>query len=107
MDLLDRIERGEQVPRAELAAAVRASAKEFAATHPGRSVELRVPPFVAVQAIEGPAHKRGTPPNVVETDPVTWLRLAAGRTSFADAVSAGTVRATGPRSDLGSYLPLD
>jgi hypothetical protein len=104
--LLARIEAGEDVPRAELAAAVRQLAKAFAAQHPGRSVELRVPPFVAVQAVEGPAHKRGTPPNVVETVAIRWLRVATGRTDFADEVGAGTIRATGPRSDLSGYLPV-
>ena len=61
----------------------------LAAQAPGRSVEVRIPPFVAVQAVAGPRHTRGTPPNVVETDPVTWLRLATGRAAFADAVAAG------------------
>ena len=65
-----------------------------------------MPPFVAVQAIEGPRHTRGTPPNVVETDPITWLRLATGRFAFADAVAAGLVRASGSRADLADQLPL-
>lgn len=73
---------------------------------PGRSVELRVPPAVAVQIVEGPAHTRGTPPNVVEADPLTWLRLASGRIAFPDALAAGDVRASGSRADLGAYLPL-
>jgi hypothetical protein len=67
---------------------------------------VRVPPFVAVQAIEGPRHTRGTPPNVVETDPVTWLRLATGREPFADALRAGRVRASGTRADLAPHLPV-
>ena len=65
-----------------------------------------VPPFVAVQAVAGPRHTRGTPPNVVETDPVTWLRLATGRLAFTDAVAAGAVRASGTRADLTDQLPL-
>jgi putative sterol carrier protein len=65
-----------------------------------------VPPFIAVQAVPGPRHTRGTPPNVVETDPVTWLRLATGRVSFTEAVAAGDVRASGNRADLTPYLPL-
>jgi hypothetical protein len=73
---------------------------------PGRSVELRVPPFVAVQAVPGPRHTRGTPPNAVETDPVTWLRLATGRCDFAAAWAAAAVRASGNRADLGPFLPL-
>lgn len=73
---------------------------------PGRSVEVRVPPFAAVQCIEGPRHTRGTPPNVVETDPTTWLRLASGRTAWADAVRDGHVLASGERADLSLQLPL-
>jgi uncharacterized protein (TIGR03083 family) len=94
------------VQRQALATAVRTLAEILAAQAPGRSVEVRVPPFVAVQAIEGPRHTRGTPPNVVETDPVTWLRLATGRTLFADAVAAGAVHASGNRADLTAYLPV-
>ncbi len=73
---------------------------------PGRAVEVRVPPYAAVQCIEGPRHTRGTPPNVVETDPVTWVSLATGRTGWAQAVAAGKIRASGPRADLAAYLPL-
>jgi uncharacterized protein (TIGR03083 family) len=92
--------------RPALASATRALAEILAAQAPGRSVEVRVPPFVAVQAIPGPRHTRGTPPNVVETDPLTWLRLATGRIAFADAVTSGTVQASGLRADLTAYLPL-
>jgi uncharacterized protein (TIGR03083 family) len=92
--------------RAALAATVRTLAEILAARVPGRSVEVRVPPFVAVQAIPGPRHTRGTPPNVVETDPVTWLRLATGRAGFAATVADGRLRASGERADLSAYLPL-
>ena len=85
---------------------VRTLAQMLAANAPGRSVEVRIPPFVAVQAVAGPRHTRGTPPNVVETDATTWLRLATGRGSFADALRSGAVNATGPRSDLSDQLPL-
>jgi Bacterial SCP ortholog len=74
---------------------------------PGRAVEVRIPPFAAIQCVEGPRHTRGTPPNVVETDAVTWVLLATGRLSWADAVAdAGRVRASGPRSDISGLLPL-
>jgi hypothetical protein len=73
---------------------------------PGRAVEVRIPPFAAVQCIEGPRHTRGTPPNVVETDPLTWLALATGRLDWAGAVAGGQVRASGPRADISGYLPL-
>lgn len=73
---------------------------------PGRAVEVRVPPFGAIQCVAGPRHTRGTPPNVIECDPATWLRLAAGELTWADAVRAGQVRASGPRADLSGQLPL-
>jgi hypothetical protein len=73
---------------------------------PGRSVEVRVPPYAAVQAVPGIRHTRGTPPAVVETDAATWLDLARGRTTFDAAVADGAVRASGERSDLSGYLPL-
>jgi Bacterial SCP ortholog len=89
-----------------LAAAARAGLKALAAKAPGRSVEVRVPPYAAVQCIEGTRHTRGTPGAVVETDPVTWVRLAHGDVTFAEAVADGRVRAGGERSDLSPYLPL-
>ena len=73
---------------------------------PGRSVEVRVPPYGAVQCIEGPRHIRGTPPNVVETDPMTWLRLATGRMRWSEAVDAGLLIASGLRADISGLLPL-
>jgi Bacterial SCP ortholog len=73
---------------------------------PGRAVEVRVPPYAAVQCVAGPRHTRGTPPNVVEMDAVTWVMLAAGRLAWSQAVAEGRVRASGPRADLSGYLPL-
>src|SRR4051812_27779683 len=96
----------EQPPRAVLGAAVKTSARWLAQQVPGRSVELRVPPHVAVQLVPGPRHTRGTPPNVVETDAATWLRLATGATTWAAAVADGAVPASGNRADLSPYLPL-
>lgn len=94
------------VPRAALAETTRMLATTLARQAPGRSVELRVPPFIAVQVVPGPRHTRGTPPNVVETDAVTWLRLATGRADFAAAVADGSVRASGARGDLSAFLPV-
>ena len=96
----------EQPPRAVVGAAVKTSARWLAQHVPGRSVELRVPPHVAVQCIEGPRHTRGTPPNVVETDAATWLRLATGATTWAQALADGAVSASGNRADLSAHLPL-
>lgn len=93
--------------RALLADAVRRTARTLEADAPGHSVELRVPPFVAVQCIEGPRHTRGTPPNVVETDPETWLRLATGLADWEEAVGTGRVDASGSRAgEIAQWLPL-
>ncbi|MFL6024941.1 MAG: sterol carrier family protein [Marmoricola sp.] len=79
----------------------------LAAKAPGYSVEVRVPPFGAVQAVEGGRHTRGTPRAVVETDPETWIAVAEGRLSWPDAIESGKVRASGERTDLAAYLPLN
>ncbi len=93
--------------RADLAAAVRLTARTLAAQAPGASVEVRVPPYVAVQCIAGPRHTRGTPPNVVETDPRTWLLLATGLLQVADAAAIGTLRLSGSRAaEFAAWLPL-
>ena len=92
-------------PEAQRAAA-RYLLYTLAACHPGRALEVRVPPAAAVQCLPGPVHTRGTPPNVIETDPLTWIRLATGRLDWAEAVRSGAVRASGPRADLAAHLPL-
>lgn len=93
--------------RAGLATAVRLTARTLAAVAPGRSVELRIPPFVAVQCIAGPTHTRGTPPNVVETEPRAWLLLATGKLSFAEAKRTGALRLSGSRAgEIDHFLPL-
>jgi hypothetical protein len=93
--------------RTVLAEAVRLTARTLAAQAPGASVEVRVPPFVAVQCISGPRHTRGNPPNVVETDPRTWLLLATGLSTLADAAAAGTLQSSGSRaSEIADWLPL-
>lgn len=79
----------------------------LAAKAPGYSVEVRVPPFGAVQAVEGGRHTRGTPRAVVETDPETWIAVAEGRLSWDEAIGSGKVRASGERTDLSAYLPLN
>lgn len=95
--------------RSALGRTMRSLTQLLAGAHPGRSVEVRIPPYAAVQCgvgDPGPTHTRGTPPNVVETDAITFLRLATGRTDWAAAVSSGNVRASGLRADLSSVLPL-
>ncbi|GAA1978036.1 sterol carrier family protein [Microbacterium pumilum] len=92
--------------RGDLATSVRYLLELLAEKAPGHSVEVRVPPFGAVQVVEGPRHTRGTPPNVVETDPETWIALALGDEEWADAASAGRILASGTRADVSSLLPL-
>jgi hypothetical protein len=93
--------------RDALAKAVRLTARTLAALAPGASVEVRVPPFVAVQCVAGPRHTRGTPPNVVETDPRTWLLLAAGLLSVGEAKGAGALALSGSRaSEIEHWLPV-
>lgn len=92
--------------RPTVTTAVRFTLEEIADVAPGHSVEVRVPPWGAVQCVDGPRHTRGTPPNVVETDPQTWLELVTGALSWADAIAAGRVSASGERSNISDLLPL-
>ena len=93
--------------RGELALAVRLTARTLAALAPGASVEVRIPPFVAVQCVSGSVHRRGAPPNIAETDVRTWLLLATGLISMQEAVDAGDLRLTGVRSgEIARWFPL-
>ncbi|MGI5368956.1 hypothetical protein C9J60_19040 [Streptomyces sp. A244] len=92
--------------RQALAACTRLLADALASKAPGGSTEVRVPPYAVVQCVEGPRHTRGTPPNVVETDPLTWIRLATGRLTWERALHDARVSASGERADLSPYLPL-
>ncbi|WP_436524883.1 sterol carrier family protein [Actinoplanes sp. HUAS TT8] len=105
-EALGALDRGDEPDRTVLRDAVRALLTELSGRAPGRSVEVRIPPFGAIQCVPGPRHTRGTPPNVVETDPMTWLLVATGRLEWAEAVRDGRVRASGIRTDLSEYLPL-
>lgn len=96
----------EQPAPADLRDATRYLLEELADRAPGRSVEVRVPPYGAVQCIPGPRHTRGTPPNVIETDPATWVALGTGSATWDDVRQGGRVRASGERADLSGYLPL-
>jgi hypothetical protein len=97
---------GAEPLRAIQRAAVSYTLGLLAGLAPGRSVEVRVPPFAAVQCVPGPRHTRGTPPNVVETDALTWIALATGTLDWPAAVASGRLRASGQRADLTAYLPL-
>ncbi len=97
---------GREPERSAEKAAVKAALAALVEKAPGRSVEVRVPPHAAVQAIEGTNHRRGNPSAVVEFDARTWLELSAGRRTWQAAMSAGAVHASGARSDLSGWLPL-
>lgn len=103
---LDRFAGGDATPD-DLRLLVRHYLAVLSTVAPGRSVEVRVPPYAAVQCVPGPRHTRGTPPGVVETDPETWIRLAQGALTWAEAVDSGRLRASGERTDLSPYLPLE
>lgn len=96
----------DQLATADTKAQVKHYLAVLAERAPGNSVEVRVPPIAAAQVIPGVRHTRGTPPAVIETDPETWLALATGRTTWQAALEAGSVRASGERTDLAPYLPL-
>src|SRR5215475_12380223 len=97
---------GDTPDRTTLRDAVRELLRQLSARAPGRSVEVRVPPFGAVQCIPGPRHTRGTPPNVVEMDAVTWVKVATGEIDWLSAVDTGVIRVSGVRADLSPFLPL-
>ncbi len=102
---LAAVQRGE-TSRPVVATAVRWTLQCLADDVPGNSVEVRVPPFAAVQAVPGPRHTRGTPPNVVETDATTWLALATASLTWDEAVAQARVSASGSRADLTAFLPV-
>ncbi|MGQ0625977.1 MAG: sterol carrier family protein [Sporichthyaceae bacterium] len=91
-------------PSAVLATAVRHTLAQLAERHRGNTVEVRVPPYGAVQCMAGLRHRRGTPPNVVETDAVTWLELVTGALTWAQALESGRLHASGTRVDLAALL---
>ncbi len=109
--VLARLDAHEAAGQPASAADVRTAVKHYLAVlaqgAPGKSVEVRVPPYAAVQCVEGARHTRGTPPAVVEMDAESWLAMARGRATFTSLVKAGRVRASGERSDLTPLLPLD
>ncbi|MEU4777536.1 sterol carrier family protein [Micromonospora sp. NPDC023633] len=103
---LSALDEGHTPERPVLREAVRALLTVLAERAPGRSVEVRVPPYGAVQCVSGPRHTRGTPANVVEMAPETWLAVATGRLEWADAITQGRVQVSGIRADLSAHLPL-
>lgn len=104
--VLASIAEGESPQRPALRDAVRELLSRLATSAPGRSVEVRVPPFGAIQCVQGPRHTRGTPSNVVEMDPVTFVKLAAGIVTWADAFKDGRIRASGIRADISLLFPI-
>lgn len=85
---------------------VKTTLRQLAQLAPGRAIEVRVPPYAAIQCGDGPVHTRGTPPNTVEMSAQTWLALADGSKTWEEALNSGEVRASGVRADLSAFLPL-
>jgi hypothetical protein len=85
---------------------VKSTLAELSRRAPGRAIEVRIPPYAAIQCGEGPTHTRGTPANVIEMDATTWLALATGQESWAGALARGAISASGARADLSTHLPL-
>jgi hypothetical protein len=104
-DALRRYDAGE-AERADLKLLVKQLLKLLVDKAPGHAVEVRVPPYGAVQCIQGPRHTRGTPGAVVEMPPDLWIDLALGRRDWSAARETGKVRASGERTDLAPLLPL-
>ena len=100
------VEGGPALDRQAVRVCVRALAAILAERHGGKAIEVRVPPYAAVQVGAGVTHTRGTPPNVVECAPETFVAIASGRRPWAEAMAAGDIRASGSRADLTPYLPL-
>ena len=90
----------------EVMTQVKATLAELVKRAPGRAIEVRIPPYAAIQCGDGPTHTRGTPPNVIEMDATTWLSLASGEKSWQDAMDSGLISASGARADLSEYLPI-
>ena len=85
---------------------VKATLAELVKRAPGRAIEVRIPPYAAIQCGDGPSHTRGTPPNVIEMDADTWLALANGSESWSAAMDRGAISASGARATLEEYLPI-
>ena len=90
----------------EVMTQVKATLAELVKRAPGRAIEVRIPPYAAIQCGAGPTHTRGTPPNVIEMDASTWLALCAGDLNWQDAMDSGSISASGARADLSEYLPI-
>lgn len=89
----------------QLATAVRYLLQQIEVSHPGGTVELRVPPYGAVQCIAGMDHRRGTPPNVVEIEPNLFIELALGRAQFSDHINSTALRLSGSRAtEVAGFL---
>ena len=98
---------GAEPARTDLGTGVRYLLQLLAEKAPGNSVEVRVPPFGAVQVVEGPRHTRGTPPNVVEMTPATWIALATGESAWSDVAGTAQLSASGTRArEIAALLPL-
>jgi hypothetical protein len=71
---------------------------------PGRSVELRIPPYAAIQCVGGSTHRRGTPANVVEMSAETLLNLLDNPVKWQQYCDLGSISASGTNSNMGDLF---
>ena len=90
----------------EVMARVKAILSKVEEVAPGKSVELRIPPYAAIQCVEGTTHRRGTPPNVVEMDATALIKLTEGSLNWAEGIKSGAIQASGALSDLSKVIEL-
>ena len=102
----ENLEHNLEIDKETLKNAVKYSLQLLHQQIPGKSVELRIPPFAAISIIEGKNHKRGTPPAIIEISAPIWLELVKGLKSWIQAIEEGLISVSGPNTDLSPYLPI-
>jgi hypothetical protein len=105
-DLLNSYENDQEVNKLIEQTAVKYCLQVLHEKAPGNSVEVRIPPYAAVQVISGISHKRGTPPAVIEMGARIWIDLAIGKIDWITTKTSGAISASGERADLSAFLPL-
>jgi hypothetical protein len=105
-DLLNSYQNNQEVNKLIEQTAVKFCLQLLHEKAPGNSVEVRIPPYAAVQVIPGISHKRGTPPAVIEMTARIWIDLAIGNIDWITTKNSGAISASGERADLSTFLPL-
>ena len=105
-DLINSYENNQEINKTIEQTAVKYCLQLLHEKAPGNSVEVRIPPYAAVQVIPGISHKRGTPPAVIEMSARIWIDLAIGNIDWITTKNSGAISASGERADLSTLLPL-